>query len=454
MPQLFRQLDLLAADRWAQRGLRRLLRAATLGLSIWCIGIGGRLLWGWPLRADALGALALVPVGVAALVLLRPRLRPLDAARRLDRRFHLDEQLATAVEVAGSNPPPESVAARLLAESGEVARLLRRRLARHRHAPWNDLLTLALLGLVALGLAIIAGVGRPEPVPGQLAIPPLVAPGDPAQQLPDEPFAGGQPTAGEPGQGQPAAGDTQVIAELADALRDEGLTRPAAEALDQGDLAGAARALRELADQAGQLDQAARDRLAERLRAAAEAIGDRSPELADQLERSADGLERGGAQAAEALEDLADTIEDLPTAPADQAAQGEQPGQAGEQPGQGGDGGAAGEPAAGPPPAAGDGGGLGEGGGPGAGDGGLDGEQQPAPATDRMGVEGQPVPLDTTGPGELPADPSSPLGQGAGPTRPGFTQGDSAAEQQVDTAADPLRVPLDERDVVQEYFQP
>src|SRR5437764_9673613 len=159
---LFQHLNQLATDRWARQGVRTLLRAASFGAGIWCVGLGGHLLWGWPLRADILGALALAVLGVAVLLLLPPRLSPGAAARRLDRRFHLDEQLATAVEVAATDPPPGSIAARLVMESSHTAELLHRRIARRQRPPWQDMLTLAALSLVAIGLWVISGVGFPD----------------------------------------------------------------------------------------------------------------------------------------------------------------------------------------------------------------------------------------------------------------------------------------------------
>src|SRR5262245_47728248 len=113
---LIQQLNQLSTDRWARQGVRTLLRTAAFATSIWCIGLGGHLLWGWPFRLDLLGALSLVAIGIGVLLLLRPRLSPQQAARRLDQRFHLDEQLATAVEVATTKPAPGSVGARLVAQ--------------------------------------------------------------------------------------------------------------------------------------------------------------------------------------------------------------------------------------------------------------------------------------------------------------------------------------------------
>jgi hypothetical protein len=465
---LFRHLDHLATDRWARQGVRRLLRAAWLAACIWCIGLGGHLLWGWPLRLDLLGALALAVIGVAVLLLLRPKLSPLEAARRLDRRFHLDEQLATAVEIAATRPPPGSIGARLVAQATHTTSVLQARIARRQRAPWNEALTLAALVLAALGLYLLVGIGRVDLQAAAAPVPPLVSPQDPAQQFAAEPPAQGDPSqALVPGPGDQAvagdagvsanaaraAGDPRTLEALADALRDHGATRPAAEALDRGDVAGAAQELRALADQADQLSEATRDDLATSLREAAERIAPNDPALADQLRRSADGLERGGEDAQQALDDLASAIERLQdnqqAANTDSQDSGQQPGaqqgqgqqsaqdqssqsqsdqagqRQGEQQGQGAGSGAS----AGPP-----------------------GEQRQADPSQRLGVEGEPVPLEANGEGQVPAEPSDRPPTTSAPV-PGFTQGGSGGER-VRVGADPLRIPIDERDVVQEYFAP
>jgi hypothetical protein len=467
---LIQKLDQLSTERWARRGVRMLLRAAWLSVCIWCIALGGHMLWGWPLRMNIIAATALVILGGAVLVLLWPRLSPRAAASRLDRRFHLDEQLATAVEVAATAPPPGSIAARLVMESSHTAVLLHRRIARRQPPPWHDILTLVALGLVALGLWVISGVGFPDLASSPLPLPPLASAQDPAQQLPQEPQAPGQPGQAQPGaSGQPGqnggeaqaggssdgatAGDPQTIQALADALRDQGATRPAAEALDRGDLAGAAQQLRELADQAGQLSQSARDDLANALEDAAQQIEGNDPQLADQLEQSADGLREGEQDAAEALDDLARAIEQLPQAQPGQQAGQPAPGQQGQE-GQAGQDGQAGEQSqSGQSDQQGQGDAQGNGTGAGSGPG---GEQRQAAPNERLGVEGQAVPLESSGEGEVPAQasddkppiPSSANGNG------GFTQGGTSSSQRVQVGDDPLRVPIDERDVVQGYFQP
>jgi hypothetical protein len=456
---LFQQLNQIATDRWARQGVRTLLRTAALAASIWCIGLGGRLIWGWPFRPDLLGALALGVIGVGVLLLLRPRLSPQQAARRLDRRFHLDEQLATAIEVAANRPPPGSVGERLIAQSTNTARLLRQRIGRRQRPPWNELITLLALLPVALGLFILSGVGNLDLGGDMLPLPPLAAPQDPAQQFADQPPPDQQSPAQIPGQGppmpgsntqpgadgQPATADPRTLEALADALRDQGATRSAAEALDRGNPGEAAQRLRELADQAGQLSQDARNDLADALRGAAEQIAPRDQALADQLRQSADGLEEGDQAASQALDDLAQALDNLQNGqPADVAGQGQpdqqdqasqpgsQEGQSGEQSGEGN---------------------QGQTGGPGGAGNGSAGEQRSAQPAERLGVPGQPVPLETNGPGTVPAEPSD-----RRPTTseivPGTTGGDASSDRRVRTGADPLRVPLDERDVVQEYFQP
>jgi hypothetical protein len=463
---LLHKLNQLSTDRWARQGVRMLLRAAWLSVCIWCIALGGHMLWGWPLRVNVVGVAALALIGCAVLLLLRPRLTARAAADRLDRRFHLDEQLATAVEVAATNPPPDSIAARLVMESSHTAELLHRRIARRQRPPWQDVLTLVALSLVALGLWVISGVGFPNLASSPLPLPPLASAQDPAQQLPQEPQApdqAGQPAPGDTGQpGQSgeaaqsgAAGDPQAIQALADALRDQGATRPAAEALDRGDLAGAAQQLRELADQAGQLSQSSRDDLANALEDAAQQIEGSDPQLADQLEQSADGLRQGEQEAAEALDDLARAIEQLPQSqPGQQAGQdglpapGEQAGQDG-QAGQGEQAGPAGEQGQGEQQGQGQGNGTGAGSGSG-------GEQRQAQPNDRLGVEGQAVPLESSGEGDVPAqssDDKPPIPSGTAGNG-GFTQGGTSSSQRVQVGDDPLRVPIDERDVVQGYFQP
>lgn len=466
-PILYGQLDRLATDRWAWHSLRRLLRSFWLGASVCCVWLGGSLVWDWPVRLEWLGAAMLACVGAALLTMLRPPMRPAEAARRLDQRFGLNEQLATAVEIAATNPPQGTVGAHLLQHATRTSRGLRQQIRTRQRLPWTDVLTLVAIVLALIGLLLISGVGAPLLAGLPSPLPPLPRSADPADLFPEPPAdpTEAQPGMGEgdqmaPGEGQQsmpgegeqagpgeqgadqsgagsqqaAGADPRTMQELADALRDQGATRPAAEALDRGDAAGAAQELRELADQAGQLSDEARGDLADNLREAARDIERTDREMAEQLRDSARDLEGSGSQPSQALDDLADALDRSASGQGDplgpQQAGGEQPG---EGPG------ASGEGSAGQ-----DGQGQGQGGAGNA----SAGQQRPV-QPERLGVDGRPVELETEGGGQQGGDQARP-----NTTTPGGTGGTAGGDPQDMGASgpDPLRIPLDERDVVQEYF--
>jgi hypothetical protein len=415
------QLNRLASDRWARRGVRLLLRASVLALSLVCMAVGFQLLiglslsWAWVIAA-ALGCIA---VG-AALVLRRP-LAAAEVARRLDRRFQLNEQLTTALELG---PQAEGVGAYLHEQSRRTMAQLRRQIAARQGFPWAELSAALALLLLLGGLLLLSGIG--PAMPGVVAepLPPLAAAPPPDDQFPAEPFQpppGAQPGPGEAQAAGAAPGDAATAAALASALRDQSVTRPAAEALDRGSPGEAAQRLRELADQAGGLSSQARTDLARDLREAADQIDASNPGLADQVREAADGIGPAGAEPGTSLEDLADLI--------DQLGQGEAP-------------------------AEGEASGAGAGGG-GAGQGSLPGQQREG-GGERLGVDGVPIELESDGQGDLPtggaaADgPADAGGAGAGG---GFARGSQSGER-IEIGDDPLRIPVDLRDVVQDYFSP
>ncbi|NTU81540.1 MAG: DUF4175 domain-containing protein [Chloroflexales bacterium] len=427
------QLDRLASDRWARRGVRLLLRVSVLALSLVCVAVGLHLLLGWPLRWTWIASAALGCIAVGAVLVLRPRMPAVEVARRLDRRFALGEQLTTALEVG---PQAEGVGIYLHEQSRRTLAQIRRQVSARQRFPWPDLaLVLALLLLLA-GLLVLTGIGSALPPLTAEPLPPLAGATDPARRFPEESF---QPPSGSqpgPGQGQtlvPGSADAAAVAALADALRDQSVTRPAAEALDQGDLGGAAQGLRELADQARGLSDQARAELAQSLREAADQIAQTNPGLADQVRASAEGIGPAGDAPAQALEDLADAVEQL--------GQGQQPGQGqGQQPGQG--------------QGQGQDQGQAQGAG-GAGQSSLPGQQREG-SSERLGVDGVPLELEGNGPGDTPApgDPKGPPAQGGGTgAGGGFSRGSQSGER-VEVGDDPLRIPADLRDVVQNYFSP
>lgn len=419
------QLDRLASDRWARRGVRILLRASALALSLVCLALGGHLLTGQPLRWTLIGAGALGCIALGALLVLRPRLRAPEVARRLDRRFQLNEQLTTALELG---PQAEGVGLYLYDQARRSLARIRRQVATRQRFPWAELALVLSLAVLLAGLAALVDIGpggvaaMPEPLPPLAGVP------DPVERFPLEPFAPPPPAQQELAAGSEGltsvAPDPAAAAALADALRDQSVTRPAAEALDQGRSGEAARQLRELADQAGQLSPQARSDLGQALREAARQIAPTSPGLAEQLNQSAEGLEAGGGQAAAALEDLASLVEQFGQSQASDQAPGAPQGQSGQ-------------------------------GASGAGQSSLPGDQRES-AGQRLGVDGVPLELASDGgstvPGTGDAEPASaPEGGTAGTGS--FTRGSQSSER-VSIADDPLRIPADLRDVVQDYFSP
>jgi len=416
-----------------------------------------------------LTALALAIVGVALVSLLRPPMRPTEVARRLDRRFHLSEQLATAVEMVQTDRYASPMTLRLLDRSFATVHQVRRYTLQRQAAPWTDLLTLLALLLVAGGLALISGIGGLALNPSVASIPTLPQqsvplpfpmenmtplPGD-DQMIPLEgieemmPFqpgnsAGSQQSASAPSQpSPPSLADPRALEALANALRDLGATRPVADALDRGDTAAAAQRLRELADQASALSEEARQALSRALQEAAGNIERRDPALAGQVRQSARDIARQQS-AAQGLEELAQAIDQL-GASSTAADSGTTPssnepgreGQASNPGGPSGQSGAEGASQAGPSGSA-------AGNNP-------SGEQRPIAPAGRLGVEGQPAPIEARGGGqgaETTNNPNATL-QGSAGAAFGGQPGTGGA-----IGADPLRIPLDERDVVQEYFQP
>jgi hypothetical protein len=455
---LQRQLERLASERWARRGVRTFLRMVTLGISLWAIGIGVHWLFGWPLDETLLYVAVLACVIVGAVSLLRPRMKAREVARRLDRRFGLQEQIATALEV-NSQKHVEGVATFLVSKAQKNTLQIQAYTRKHQRMPWVEMIALLAMLLFAGGLFLLINldnlsVAARPPLP----LPPLAPPLDLPENAPPEPLAGsggdGQQDQGAGGGGSEqqqdqnggaqdqaasaSGSDQQSMQELADAMRDLSATRPAAESLDQGDTTGAAQHLRELADQAEQLSEETRRDLSQALREASSDIDQHDTELGQQVRDSASGLEQGPQQSANALENLADAVEELGTgeepqqqAQAQPQEQSPQQGQS-DQSGQG-----AGQAGNDPPPS----------------------QQRESPRPpERLDVDGVPLELqggdESTASTEGDADEATDEQAGANEGAGRFERNKSQDDTQIDVGDDPLSIPTDLRDVVQEYFSP
>ena len=312
-----------------RRRLRLALRAVWIALAVWSAGLLAGLF------GLTLPPLVLLGIAVATLLLglgyalfSNPSLTTL--ARGLDFHYELAEQLATADEVARRGPRT-IVEGRLLDDSDDLLQQMRRYFRAQPLIPWRELETAVAVALLAAGLTLATRPLLPA-AQSPVALPELPVPTAPTETAREQPTE--QPVE-QPRQPELSPEGQQAAEAIADALRDNGATRPAADALDGGDLAGAARELRELADQADQLSQGARNDLAESLRDAADQLEGAQPELADDLRQQADGIQQGGQEAADALDDLARTVEELGQQPEQQADASSSGDQAGQQPGEG-----------------------------------------------------------------------------------------------------------------------
>lgn len=159
-----------------------------------------------------------------------------------------------------------------------------------------EVLTLVAVLLLALGMVVVSDLGSTANLPNPEGLPDLAAapntpPPDAPQQATDNSMLAGDAGAAN-ATGQLSAEQQQQAQAIADALRDQSATRPAAEQLDQGNTAGAAQSLRELADQANQLGDETRNDLSNQLREAADQIAPTNSQLAEQVRASADALQQ------------------------------------------------------------------------------------------------------------------------------------------------------------------
>lgn len=164
---IHKRLDRLAQDRWTRRAIRILLRSAWVGLSLIVIGLGLRMLTNWQIGIMNLIAVAMLCIAGGAVLLLRRPLSPEAAARRLDRRFGLDNQLATALEISARSDthPPEGVAAYLLEHANQTTVQVQRYVRAKQRPPWMEVLTLVAVLLLALGMVVVSDLGSTANLP-------------------------------------------------------------------------------------------------------------------------------------------------------------------------------------------------------------------------------------------------------------------------------------------------
>lgn len=346
----------------------------------------------------------------------------------------MDNQLATALEISARSDthPPEGVAAYLLEHANQTTVQVQRYVRAKQRPPWMEVLTLVAVLLLALGMVVVSDLGSTANLPNPEGLPDLAAapntpPPDAPQQATDNSMLAGDAGAAN-ATGQLSAEQQQQAQAIADALRDQSATRPAAEQLDQGNTAGAAQSLRELADQANQLGDETRNDLSNQLREAADQIAPTNSQLAEQVRASADALQQGADTAADGLEQLADAVEQLGNQGNPQSiANSPPPDQADPNAGQ-------------------------QGGGTAAGNNPVE-QREREQSHERLNVDGVPLELASNGTGSAAEGEPDQIAGGVG-NFSRSTAGGNADSSVVQIGDDPLYIPPELRDVVQKYFAP
>ncbi|MCC6315773.1 MAG: hypothetical protein IT337_17385 [Thermomicrobiales bacterium] len=265
-----------------------------------------RFVWVWAIT---------VPLALLLAWFLRPdRIR---VATMLDQTFALHDRMTTALESLHRPAPAAGARAPLpylqLADAANVAIGLKGDPRFRLHLPSREISLAIMSGLFMMALLFLRGVGGGLPELSESQVPPFVPAAERRTAAAAESYADPNqrpPTVQEVEASAALSQDAQAaLNALADALDDNALTQPAADAIRAGDYETAAQILRDLAGQAGSLPQESRDELASALDQAAGAMEQSSPSLSNAASQASDGLQQGGEAAQSGMQDLGDAVE-------------------------------------------------------------------------------------------------------------------------------------------------
>ena len=345
------ELGALRRRLWIERVGVLVTRGLMLGFLVTLIAAVA----GWAMRIQIqplwYAAPLLVPLVLALLISAFRYPSAMNAARIVDQRLALAEQLSTAVEVIADDPQDVVPWVQVMSASEAAAWAQ----ANWRGGPrlGRDLALTAILGFLAAGALLLTGPeGRAllprSPIPAPAAQQePKPVPSPAAAQKPEQPRAVPPPAAQASGrtggvqravqeigrsrqagtldageaarrlgqaeaelsrQTQQSRTDQQALDRLGQAMDQIAAGHEAAEALQRGDYEQAARAISELGTESDQLSQEAKNQLAQALRQAANDSAN-SPELSQAERKAADALAgRDYEGARQAMDDLADQV--------------------------------------------------------------------------------------------------------------------------------------------------
>lgn len=291
-----------------------LFRGLALTCLIGAVWTTATLFGGSAIDATTLTAIGVAMIGLGLLYawLYRPGLR--EIAIMLDATFGLDDRITTAVDEIGQPGTSGLRIAELqqIEATNTTAILMRRRVLRV-HLPVREIVLATGLGLTLLALYLLQGTGGTVSALESGSVPAFVAAKDrlkvPDQPAP-EPATNAGATSVQDVQDKAEASDAaeQDLLELADALDDNPITAPIADAIRAGDYDRAAAELNAIAPQLDQLSPDLQAQIAASLNRAADAMSGENPDLQDATRKAADDL-ASDEPAADSVSDLADEVE-------------------------------------------------------------------------------------------------------------------------------------------------
>jgi hypothetical protein len=236
----------------------------------------------------------------------------------LDRSFGLRDRLMTALDHLGQRVPRQGERASLvylqMADAANVIDEIKRHRALRFALPIRELVPTLGFALILAALFFWRGTGERIPEVAAASVPkftPAVA----RQAAPESTALSPENTELAPTveevmeQSRRSNAAQRDLSQLADALADHATTRPAADAINQGDYSAAARLLREFAPRTGDLSPAAREALARDLDTAAGGMSPQNNDLQQATDQAATGLREGGEESEAGVEELGDAVE-------------------------------------------------------------------------------------------------------------------------------------------------
>lgn len=297
---------------WRRRALFWMIRAAWLALLVPTVVMAGYLWFDWQVSWWIWIPLTLL-VGVAGILWsLRP-INPKKMTRRVDDVLDMKAQLITAYEVSDGPDPVANqgdniVVQSLIQNSVNAAVELRQEIDLFDRSFWIEMRTLIAVAAVLGAMLVLDALTSNIPEAPPVQLPPAAQEPRANQIIPPPP----PPPMPEIQEEAPPENQQSALEILADALRDQAITRSISENIDRGDLHAAATDVRRLADRLDNLSEDARREFGDNMQEAADKIGDATPELTRPLEKGNQTLDAGDLRgAAEALEELAEVLDNL-----------------------------------------------------------------------------------------------------------------------------------------------